>query len=440
MNTEDAPATARARRPGPGSDRRPRIHRAWWVAAVAALVVVGAAVLTAVPGLLVEPLHAEYAWSRSSIALAASVNMVLYGAVAPFAAALMDRFGLHRVAVAALAVVGAGTLLTTVMSAPWQLTLYWGLLVGAGTGAVAMTFAATVARRWFTARRGLVLGTLTGASAFGQLAFLPAVAWTIDHQGWRPALVTLALTVFVLAALAALVLRDRPEDVGLAPYGHGSADPASPPEPRPAPGAARRTVTVLATALRDPRFALLAGVFAVCGASTNGLMWTHFVPAAQDHGMASTVAAALVSGIGVFSLVGTVLSGWLTDRADPRWLLAGYFAGRALLLAALPVLLGPHPGPALLVFVVVFGLLDVATVPPVIELSTRYFGRDGAIVFGWVNAAHQLGAGAAAVLGGTIRDTTGGYAPLWVFAALLCALAVAMIRRMPAHGGPEGER
>ncbi|WP_017612333.1 MFS transporter [Nocardiopsis salina] len=437
MSIEDTPDTARTRRPGPGTDRprpRLRLHRAWWVAAVAALVVVGAAVLTAVPGLLVEPLHAEYAWSRSSIALAASVNMVLYGAVAPFAAALMDRFGLHRVAVAALAVVGTGTLLTTVMSASWQLTLYWGLLVGAGTGSVAMTFAATVARRWFTVRRGLVLGTLTGASAFGQLAFLPAVAWTVDHQGWRPALVTLALTVF------ALVLRDRPEDIGLAPYGHGSADPESPPEPRPAPGAARRTVAVLTAALRDPRFVLLAGVFAVCGASTNGLMWTHFVPAAQDHGMAATVAAALVSGIGVFSLLGTVASGWLTDRADPRWLLAGYFAGRALLLAALPVLLGPHPGPALLAFVVAFGLLDVATVPPVIELCTRYFGRDGAIVFGWVNAAHQLGAGAAAVLGGTVRDTTGGYAPLWVFAALLCVLAVAMVRRMPSRGGTEVER
>lgn len=434
MSIRNTPPAVRTPRPGTG--RRP--HRAWWVAAVAVLVVVGAAVLTAVPGLLVEPLHTEYAWSRSSIALASSVNMVLYGLVAPFAAALMDRFGLHRIAVAALALVAAGTLLTTVMSSPWQFTLYWGFLVGAGTGAVAMTFAATVAQRWFVARRGLVLGTLTGASAFGQLAFLPAVAWTVDHQGWRPALVTLALTVFVLAALAALVLRDHPADVGLRPYGVGPADPA--PRPVPATGAARRTVAVLTGALRDRRFVLLAGVFAVCGASTNGLMWTHFVPAAQDHGMAVTVAAALVSGIGVFSLLGTVVSGWLTDRVDPRWLLAGYFAGRALLLAALPVLLGPHPGPVLMAFVVAFGLLDVATVPPVIVLCNRYFGGDGAIVFGWVNATHQLGAGAAAVLGGTIRDTTGGYGPLWLFAALLCVLAVAMVHRLPAREGSEVDR
>ncbi|GHD25871.1 MFS transporter [Nocardiopsis kunsanensis] len=432
MNTPDAPAIARTPRTGTGR----RAHRAWWVAAVALLVVVGGAVLTAAAGLLVEPLHTEYAWSRSSIALASSVNMVLYGLVAPFAAALMDRFGLHRIAVAALALVATGTLLTTVMSSPWQFTLYWGLLVGAGTGAVAMTFAAAVAQRWFVARRGLVLGTLTGASAFGQMAFLPAVAWTVDHQGWRPALVTLALTVFVLAALAALVLRDHPADVGLRPYG---ADPAGPVHrPEPAPGAARRTVAVLAGALRGRRFALLAGVFMVCGASTNGLMWTHFVPAAQDHGMAVTVAAALVSGVGVFSLLGTVVSGWLTDRVDPRWLLAGYFAGRALLLAVLPTLLGPHPGPGLMAFVVAFGLLDVATVPPVIMLCNRYFGDDGAIVFGWVNATHQLGAGAAAALGGTIRDTTGGYGPLWLFAALLCGLAVAMVHRLPAREDGQG--
>ena len=434
MNIRDVPATARTSRSGTG--RIP--HRAWWVAVVAAMIVVGAAVLTAVPGLLVEPLHAEYAWSRSSIALASSVNMVLYGLVAPFAAALMDRFGLHRIAVAALALVAAGTFLTTVMSSPWQFTLYWGILVGAGTGAVAMTFAATVAQRWFVARRGLVLGTLTGASAFGQLAFLPVVAWTVDHQGWRPALVTLALTVFVLSVLAVLVLRDHPADVGLRPYG---ADPTAPaPRPAPATGAARRTFAVLTGALGDRRFVLLAGVFAVCGASTNGLMWTHFVPAARDHGMAVTVAAALVSGIGVFSLLGTVVSGWLTDRVDPRWLLAGYFAGRALLLAALPVLLGPDPGPALMAFVVAFGLLDVATVPPVIVLCNRYFGGDGAIVFGWVNATHQLGAGAAAVLGGTIRDTTGGYGPLWLFAALLCVLAVAMVHRLPARKGPGVDR
>lgn len=397
---------------------------------MACLTIVGAAAFAAMPGILVHPLHAEFSWSRGAIGVAASVNMVVYGLVAPFAAALMDRFGIRRVALAALVVIAAGAALTAVMTEVWQLTLYWGLLIGAGTGSLAMTFAATVAHHWFVARRGLVIGVLTGASAFGQLVFLPALAWIVDHQGWRPAVVTLGLTAVVLTVLVALVLRDHPADLGQRPYGA----PESVPRPRAEAGAARRTVRVLRTAVRDRGFWLLAGTFAVCGASTNGVMWTHFVPAAQDHGMAASVAAALVSAIGVFSLVGTVASGWLTDRFDPRALLVVYYAGRGVLLAALPLLFGPDAGPAIVVFVVVFGLLDVATVPPTILLCRRMFGTDGAVVFGWVNAVHQIGAGVTAVFGGIARDVTGSYGLVWLLAALLCAFAVLLALRMPGNG------
>ncbi|MBR8743930.1 MFS transporter [Nocardiopsis sp. MG754419] len=397
---------------------RPR--RAWWVAMAAGLVITGAAAFATVPGLLTDPLHTEYRWSRAGIGLAASVNMVVYGLVAPFAAAWMDRFGLRRVAWVALVTVAIGTTLTTLMSHPWQFTLYWGLLVGAGTGSLSMTFAATVARHWFVERRGLVVGALTGAAAFGQMVFLPGLAWVVDHHSWRPALVTLALTALVLAVLAVLVLRDHPADVGSHPYGA----PRPVPRPAPATGAAARTLRVLFGAVRDRRFLLVAGTFAVCGATTNGLLWTHFVPAAQDQGMAVTAAAALVSAVGVFSLVGTVASGWLTDRCDPLVLLATYYGGRALTLALLPLALGPQAGPAIVVFVVVFGLLDVATVPPTILLAHRWFGSAGAVVFGWVNAVHQVGAGAMAVTGGLVRDVGGGYGPVWLLAAALCLSAM----------------
>lgn len=410
------------------------VHRAWLIALVAGATIVAAAAFAAMPGLLMDPLHTEYDWSRGSIGLAASVNMIVYGLIAPFAAALMDRFGIRRIALVALATVIVGAGLTTVITDSWQLTLYWGFLVGAGTGSLAMTFAATIANNWFVERRGLVIGALTGASAFGQLVFLPALAWIIEQQGWRPAIVTLALTAFVMMLLVALILRDHPADVGHRPYGAASFVA----KPRTEQGAARRTVRVLRDSVRSRQFWLLAGTFAVCGATTNGIMWTHFVPAAQDHGMAVTVAAGLVSAIGVFSLVGTIVSGWLTDRFDPRGLLVAYYLGRAVLLAGLPALFGPNAGSALVAFVVVFGLLDVATVPPTILLCRRVFGADGAIVFGWVNAIHQVGAGSMAVFGGFTRDATGGYGPVWLMAAALCAVAAVLALRI-ARGGAEPE-
>ncbi|MGW5876113.1 MFS transporter [Nocardiopsis terrae] len=435
-----SPDTAGAAPPAPAGGRRPAagIHRAWAVALVAGMTIVAAAAFAAMPGLLVDPLHTEYRWTRGSIGVAASVNMVVYGLVAPFAAALMDRFGIRRIALAALTAIVVGAALTTMMTASWQLTLYWGLLIGAGTGSLAMTFAATVANNWFVERRGLVIGALTGASAFGQMVFLPALAWIIDHQGWRPAIVTLALTAATMAVLVALVLRDHPADAGLRPYGARTDVP----RPRVEPGAARRTVRVLVAAVRNRRFWVIGGSFAVCGATTNGIIWTHFVPAAQDQGMAVTTAAALVSVIGVFSLAGTVLSGWLTDRFDPRRLLVAYYVGRGLLLAALPALLGPDAGVAIVVFVVVFGLLDVATVPPTVLLCRRVFGADGAIVFGWVNALHQVGAGTMAVFGGFTRDMAGGYGPVWLTAAALCGFAAALALRIArpdeVPDGPEG--
>lgn len=400
-----------------------RIHRAWWVATGAFLAIVGAGAFAPVAGLLVEPLHAEFGWSRATIGIAVSANMVLYGLTAPFAAALMDRFGLRRVVACALGVISVGAALTTTVTAAWQLVLTWGVLVGLGTGSMALTFAATVSDRWFVARRGLVSGILASAGVLGQFAFLPMLAGVVTGSGWRAAVVALALGAVAVAPLVWLLLRDRPEDVGTVAY--GSADDAA--APRPQPGAAGRALRVLATASRTGAFWLLAGAFAICGASTNGVMWTHFVPAAHHHGMPFTVAASLLTLVGVCNVAGTVGSGWLTDRADPRLLLVGYFALRAGTLLALPSLLGPSAGPSLVAFAVVFGVLDLATVPPTIALCRTIYGRDGAIVFGWVNGAHQIGAAAVAVLGGVVRDVAGSYDPVWFLVGGSCLLAAAAV-------------
>ncbi|MDN3267088.1 MFS transporter [Streptomyces sp. MA15] len=413
-------------------------RRAWWAAAVTAVAIIVAGAFSTMPGILQDPLRQEFHWSRGSIGLAASVNMILYGLTAPYAAALMDRFGIRRVVIAALGAVAAGALLTTTMSSAWQFTLFWGFLAGLGTGSLSMTLGTTVTNRWFTTRRGLVTGILSSGSVLGQMVFLPALSWTIAHHDWRPALVSLALAALAVTPLIYLVLRDHPADVGQRPYGSDTFIS----RPAPVPGAARRTVTVLRDAARTVPFWLLAGAFAICGASTNGIMWTHFAPAAHDHGMPITTASTLLALIGVFNVVGTIASGWLTDRMDARRLLAAYFLLRGLLMISLPLIMTATVNAPMLTFVVVFGLLDLATVPPVIALCRTFYGDDSAIVFGWTNAAHQIGAASASFLGGVARDAFGSYDPVWFALAALCAAAamLSLVIRLRPNASTEADK
>ncbi|MFF4900962.1 MFS transporter [Streptomyces sp. NPDC001068] len=433
--TQTSEAAASVDSPGP--TRSPRVHRAWFVAAVTFVTIVGAAAFRSLPGLLIDPLHQEFGWSRGTVGAAVSVNLALYGLTAPFAAALMDRFGIRRVVAVALTVIAVGSGLTVWMTAAWQLLLCWGLLVGLGSGSMALAFAATVTGRWFTTRRGLVSGILTAGSASGQLIFLPLLSWMVERYDWRPAAVTVALAALAVVPFVCLLLRDHPADVGLKPYGATEFVP----KPAPVTGAARRTVGVLFSAVRTGPFWLLAGSFAICGASTNGLVQTHFVPAAHDHGLPVTTAASLLAVIGVFDVAGTIASGWFTDRFEPRRLLAVYYALRGLSLLFLPMLLGPAVHPPMIFFIVFYGLDWVATVPPTLALCREHYGEDSAIVFGWVLAAHQIGAALVAFLGGVARDVFGTYDMVWYASGALCAAATLMalvIRRRPltAAGGP----
>ncbi|MFJ2176778.1 MFS transporter [Streptomyces sp. NPDC101062] len=418
--------------PPVGAPRAPgRVHRAWFVAAVTFVTIIGAAAFASLPGLLIEPLHAEFDWSRGTIGFAVSVNLALYGLTAPFAAALMDRFGIRKVVAVALTMISVGAVLTVWMTTAWQLVMYWGVLVGLGSGSMALAFAATVTNRWFVARRGLVTGVLTAAGASGQLVFLPLLSWLVEDHGWRPAAVTVSLTALAVVPFVWLLLRDHPADVGLAAYGA----PEFTPKPAPVRGAARRALSVLASAARTGPFWLLAGTFAICGASTNGLVKTHFVPAAHDHGMPITAAASLLAVIGVFDVVGTIASGWFTDRYEARRLLAVYYALRGVSLLFLPMLLAPTVHPPMLFFIVFYGLDWVATVPPTLALCREHYGEDSAIVFGWVLASHQVGAAVVAFAGGVTRDVFGSYDVVWYASGALCAVAALMalvIRRRPA--------
>lgn len=404
-----------------------KLRGPWIVAGVTFLVLLASAAFRSSMGVMVLPFEGDFGWSRSAISLAVSVNLVLYGITAPFAAALMERFGIRQVVVAALGLISLGTGLTLVMSSSWQLVILWGVFVGLGVGSTALVFGALIANRWFVHRRGLVMGLLGAAWATGQLVFLPIITRIIEHSGWRYASLMIALLSLALIPLAWLVLRDRPADIGLRPYG-ASGDITD--EERSVNAthsgwrAARTAIDGLVAGMRTRAFWLLAGTFFVCGWTTNGIISTHFVPAAHDHGMTATTAAGLLAVVGIFDLVGTVGSGWLTDRFDPRVLLAIYYGLRGTALIALPLILGPYIDPPLLVIMILFGLDWVATVPPTAILSSRIYGRElGPIIFGWVFAAHMVGAAFAAALSGYIRDAAGDYASAWYLAGALAVLA-----------------
>jgi predicted MFS family arabinose efflux permease len=327
--------------------------------------------------------------------------------------------------------------------------LCWGVLVGLGTGSMALAFVATVTSRWFVKHRGIVTGILTAGGATGQLSFLPILAYLAGAHGWRSAALVVSAAALVVVPLVLWLLRDHPRDVGLTAYG------ADPDEPQPTDrtltggtptssvpatvttGAARRALSVLRQASRTPTFWLLAGSFAICGATTNGLVGTHFIPAAHDHGMPETAAAGLLALVGIFDIVGTIFSGWLTDRFDSRVLLGAYYALRGLSLLVLPDLFAASTHPSMLIFILFYGLDWVATVPPTIALCRERWGTSGPVVFGWVFAAHQLGAALAATAAGLVRDNLGNYNAAFYTAggiALVASLLSTQIRR-PGHTG-----
>lgn len=400
-----------------------RVHPAWIVAGVGFVALLGAAAFRSVPSVLLGPLHEEFGWSHGTIGLAVSLNLLLYGLISPFAAALMDRFGIRRVVACALVLVAAGSGLTVFMTQAWQLVATWGLLVGVGVGSMSMPFVATITGRWFVRHRGLVTGVLTAAGATGQLIFLPLIAALAQDHGWRLPALVVAGTALAVVPLVLLFIREYPSDVGVTAYG---AEPGAAAEVRVPAAGASRALTVLGRIARTRGFWLLAGGFAVCGASTNGLVGTHFVSAAHDHGMPPTTAAGLLALVGVFDVAGTIASGWLTDRVDPRYLLLAYYSLRGLSLLILPSLFAPHTEPSMWVFVVFYGLDWIATVPPTVALCRELFGDDGPVAFGWVFASHQIGSALAATGAGVIRDAQGSYDLAWYVAGALCGLAALM--------------
>ena len=397
-----------------------RIHPAWFAAAVTFLTLVATAGFRSAPSVLVVPLEEAFSWSRDDISLAVAINILLFGLTAPFAAALMERFGIRRVVMTALTTVGIGAFSTIFMTKPWHLIGLLGVVVGIGTGSMALVFAATIANRWFVARRGLVVGILTAATATGQLIFLPGLSSLATNVGWKSVSVTVACGAFAMVPLIFIFLKEKPASAGVTPFGAPS-DWVEPEQNKT--NAGRLAIQTLRDASKKRDFWFLVGSFFVCGLSTSGLIGTHFIPAAHDHGMGEVTAASLLALVGVFDVVGTIFSGWLTDRYDPRKLLFVYYFFRGLSLFLLPSILFATVHPSTLVFVIFYGLDWVATVPPTILLCRQVLGPQlTPVVYGWVFAAHQIGGSTAAFGAAVLHTKFGDYAYAFYLSGLMCVI------------------
>jgi len=397
---------------------RRKIHPGWIAVAVTFATLMATAGFRSAPSVLIVPLEDAFGWSRSEISLAVAINVLLFGLVAPFAAALMEKFGIRKVVMSALTTVSFGAFLTIFIQAPWQLIATWGVIVGVGTGSMALVFAATVANRWFVEKRGIVTGLLTAATATGQLIFLPGLSQLANTYGWKSVSITVASFSLSVVPFIYIFLREKPADLGYLPYGA----PDDWQEPTKSElGAAALAVDTLKQGSKNKDFWYLVGSFFVCGLSTSGLIGTHFIPAAHDHGMPTTLAASLLAMVGVFDVIGTVCSGWLTDRYDPRKLLFFYYGLRGLSLFLLPSILFSTIHPSTLVFVIFYGLDWVATVPPTIMLCRAVLGPQRAsVVYGWVFAAHQIGGAVAAFGAAILRVQIGDYAVAFYISGALC--------------------
>jgi sugar phosphate permease len=400
---------------------RRNIHYGWVMVGVTFLTSIVSAGAVGAPGVFIVPLQKEFGWSTAEISSALSIRFVLFGLMAPFAAALMNRYGLRNVTLTALLTVVSALVLSLGMSQVWQLVLLWGVVVGIGTGMTALVLSATIAARWFSARRGLVIGILTASVATGQLVFLPLLASLTERMGWRTALGLMCMMLGVAAVAVLMVMRDRPSDVGLRPFGDDGKQPLPAPAPNNAPIMAAALGT-LRDASKSTVFWVLFATFFICGASTNGLVQVHLIPMCLDFGIPQVQAASLLAAMGIFDFFGTIVSGLLSDRYDNRYLLFWYYGLRGLSLVFLPFTNFSFYGLSL--FAMFYGLDWIATVPPTVRLTTQRFGPERAnLVFGWIFAGHQLGAATAAFGAGLSRTLLASYLPAFFVAGALCIIA-----------------
>jgi len=402
-----------------------RFHYAWVIVAVTLVTLMAAQAVRAAPGVIIVPLEQEFGWDRAAISLAVGVSLLAFGLGGPLGGWLLERFGPRKLLTAGILLIGAGLVALMNIRELWQLYVVWGIVIGLGTGAAGQVASAAIAQRWFRTHRGLIVGLFGGATSAGQLVFVPAMAALSVAVGWRAAIALLLGAAAVAVVPLVLLMRDRPSDVGQRAVGEGTTLTAA----EKADDARR---TPVREALRRREFWLLAGSFFVCGYTSNGLIGTHLIPHAVEHGFTEVAAAGALALLGALNIVGTLASGWLTDRYDNRKLLAAYYGFRAISLFALPLVYDLR---GLLLFAVVYGLDWIATVPPTVNLTAQIFGPGSVgTLYGWIWFSHMVGAALAAYAGGFFRVLLGDYHLMFVSAGILGFIAVTLVSRIPESG------
>lgn len=406
---------------------RHNVHYGWIVAGTTFLTMLSCAAAVGSAGVLVVPLQTEFGWTNAEVSSALAVRLVLFGLLGPFAVAFMNHFGIRNIVACALLLIAGGTAGSVAMTEFWQLVLFAGVVVGVGAGMTALVLGAMVATRWFNKRRGFVVGLLSASNATGQLIFLPLFADVTERIGWRAGQWLVVAMMVSAILLVLLLVRDNPADLGLSRYGDAPGTRPATPTPRGSLVAMLMSpLIVLLKGFRSFTFWVLFLTFFICGFSTNGLIQTHWIAVCGDFGVAPVGAAYVLAIIGIGNLFGAIISGWLSDRYDNRWLLFWFYGLRGLSLLYLPF--SDFSLYELSLFAVFFGLDWVATVPPTVKLAVERFGAEqGAIIFGWVFTGHQLGAAAAAYFAGAVRTGFETYLPAFYTAGLLCFVAAAMI-------------
>ncbi|MEK4761155.1 MFS transporter [Viridibacillus sp. FSL E2-0187] len=410
-----------------------KVHYSWIILAVTFFSIIVAGIIRSSSGVFIDPFEIEFGWSRPAISFAFAVSLFLYGFSGPFMAAFVEVFGLKRMMLYSMLTLSTGLALTFVMQTQWQLILIWGVMIGVGSGLFLTVLSTQIANRWFVKQRGLAVGILTASTATGQLILLPVLATIIDQYSWRYATGLIFILSILILLLILLVMKDFPQDKGLLPYGQENNDQSAE-QPTLQQNPFKLALGTLMEGLRLKEFWLLAGSFFICGLSTSGLIGTHFISYCIGFGIPVVTAAAMLSFMGVFDLVGTTLSGWLSDRIDNRWLLFWYYALRGISLLFLPFALAQGSYVWLVIFSIFYGLDWIATVPPTIGLARREFGlKKSTLMYGWIMAAHQVGAGVAAFGGGVIFKVFGSYQWAFILAGSMCVLASSFVIMLKKH-------